>query len=271
LRPRPTLLWNVRCGVMDMKRYGLLSMWTKGLLPRLSSVPSAVVINSRTGVDVHREFGYHPHRWEMIPNGFDTDLFRPDPEARASVRREIGIPEESILIGLIARFDPMKGHDLFMRAASLIDDPHVHFILIGDGTEALRPVAEAAGMPGARSFFLGRRNDIPRLTAALDIACSSSSGEGFPNTVGEAMASGVPCVVTDVGDSAWVVGSTGVVVPSRDPEQFAAELAALAADSARRARLGAEARERIVSEFSLDAIVKRYEELYASFDRDHRG
>ena len=151
----------------------------------------------------------------------------------------------------------------------------VRFILAGTEVEPsnreLMNLISSLGLePSVR--LLGRRNDIPEITAALDIASSSSYGEGFSNAIGEAMSCGVPCVVTDVGDSAWIVGDTGKVVPPRDPTALANALRELVnmGAVARRA-LGERARQRVVENFSLEAVVRQYEDLYESVYQQFKG
>jgi glycosyltransferase involved in cell wall biosynthesis len=172
------------------------------------------------------------------------------------------------LIGLVARFHPVKDHATFIEAMAILSKkrPDVHFLLVGFGvTPENQWMAECIAHHGleAQTHLLGMRSDIPRLTAALDIACSSSWSEAFPNAVGEAMSCGVPCVVTDVGDSAWMIGGTGVVVPPRDPQGLAQaweRLFSMGADERR--NLGAEARRRAEALFSLDTMIHNYEQLY---------
>lgn len=206
----------------------------------------------------------------MIPNGFDLDAFRPDPESRLAVRRQLEIPEDSLLIGLVARFHPQKDHHNFVQAAGLLHRamPQVHFLLCGEGITWENPVlGEWIDDAGVESWchLLGRREDMPKLTAALDIASSSSFGESFPNVVGEAMACGVPCVVTDVGDCAILVGKTGIVVPPNDAGALASAWHQLLEMShEERRRLGQLARQRIKNKFDLNLVVSRYEDLYKS-------
>jgi len=235
----------------------------------LSRHVDVIVLNSERGKKVHISKGYDGRRMVVIPNGFDPELFKPDEAARASVRRELGLSENLILVGLIARCDPMKDHETFFRGAGLLIRrlPAVHFLLGGAGVSTENPplaqMARKNGLDG-RVHFLGPRDDIPRLTAALDLGTSASVfGEGFCNAIGEAMACGVPCVATDVGDSAPIIGHTGRVVPPRDASALADAWASLLGmpEKDRRA-LGAAARERIASLFQLRQIIRKYKELY---------
>ncbi len=263
----PRILWNVRCSNMDMSAYPRMSRRVVRLLARLSRQPEAIVVNSRAGQAWHQRLGYRPRRWVYIPNGFDTARFRPDPEARAAVRSELGIPPEAPLIGMLARIDPSKDHGGFLAAAARLSAqrPEAHFLLAGTGVSADNPILAGAAALGARMHLLGERRDAPRLIAALDIATLSSAfGEGFPNFVGEAMACAVPCVVTDVGDSRRIVGDCGLVVPPSDVEALVQAWARLiAVGPEARAELGAAARARIQNEFTTEAVAKKYQALYA--------
>jgi glycosyltransferase involved in cell wall biosynthesis len=228
-----------------------------------------IIYNSHTSARQHEALGYLPGKRAIIPNGFDCKLFRPDADARSKVRKELGIAEQNVLIGLIARDHPMKDHIGFLRAAGQVlrSCPEARFLLAGAGVNdhnlALGKAIAEEGLKGT-VFLLGERSDTERLNAALDIACSASAwGEGFSNSIGEAMACGVPCVVTDIGDSALLVGGTGCAVAARDPGALAAAILDLAtAGGERRRHLGERARSRIQEEFSLPSIVQRYEGLY---------
>ena len=153
------------------------------------------------------------------PNGVDPSVFRPDPAARRAVREEVGLPQDAPVVALIARRDAMKDHETFLRAAAVLADkrPDVWFLLAGEGVSRdsaeWRTLSDAAA-GGARLIALGRRSDVPRLLAAADLSTCSSISEGFPNVIIESMACGIPCVVTNVGDAAQIVGSTGIAVPA---------------------------------------------------------
>lgn len=235
---------------------------------RLSSSPEKIIYVSNTSATQHEAIGYSRENRRVIPIGFDTDTFIPSAAAGISVRSELGLAEDALLIGLVARYHPLKDHANFMKAASLLLQacPQVHFVLAGKGVDTnnknLLELMNSLGL-SSQVHLLGERTDISRITAALDVASSSSSGESFPNVLGEAMACGVPCVVTDVGDSASIVGETGIVVPPRDFTALAEGWSQLIhMDQNQRIALGLEARQRIMDLFSLDAIVKQYEAVY---------
>jgi glycosyltransferase involved in cell wall biosynthesis len=231
-----------------------LGAWLSGVLP------DHIVVVSRASRDQHAAIGYDPTKLVVIPNGFDVEQYRPDPDARRAVREELGIDEDAVAIGLVARIDPVKDHASFIRAAGLLEKrrPNVAFVLCGDGTKALAGLSK-------RFRLLGRRDDVPRVMNALDVATlCSDAGEAFPLVVGEAMACGVPCVVTDLGDCAYLVAGTGRVVPPRDSRALADawEELVLLGPSGRR-RLGSKARRRIEAEFSLRRIAAEYAALYS--------
>jgi len=262
--------WNIRQSNLDPEHSKRLTIWVAKICARLSRwLPTRIVCCSDAAARIHREMGYAEDKMVVIPNGFDIVGFKPDRDARVSVRSELRISEDDPVIGLVARFDPQKDHRTFVEAASILARrlPRARFVLCGDGVtwdnQKLVRWIDDAGIRG-RVYLLGRRDDVTRLLNSFDVATLSSAyGEGFPNVVGEAMACGVPCVVTDVGDSAWIVGDTGRVVPIRDPEALADGWRALVeAGCEARQMLGARARARIVEQFDLEAIAGRYAKLY---------
>ncbi|MFN4282898.1 MAG: glycosyltransferase [Alphaproteobacteria bacterium] len=266
----PPVIWGIRQSDLDPKiskpatiRVAKLG----GLLSRALS--DTILCCSEVARVAHERIGYDPARMVVIPNGFDLGEFKPDAAARAALRRELNLPDAAPLVGLIARFDSQKDHRGFLAAAAQARRavPDAHFLLCGGGVDAAN--RQLAGWIddfdlGTRCRLLGARADMPAVTAALDIAVSSSAfGEGFPNVLGEAMACGVPCVATDVGDSRMIVGQAGRVVGPRDPAALAdaiVDLLRLPADA--RAALGAEARARVAERFEIGVIARRYLALY---------
>lgn len=269
---RAPVLWSIRCTLPSRlsqeKWQSALTIWLGG---RLSFCATKIIHNSLASAEEHEgRLGYRASGRVVLPNGFDTDLFSPSPAARLSIRRELGLGDDTLLIGLIGRYHPMKDHANFLRAAALLTQthPHAHFLLAGyrvdcANIELMRLVRELGLVD--RIHLLGQRDDVQTITAALDIACSSSAyGEGFANVIGEAMSCAIPCVVTNVSDAARIVGDAGVVVSPRDSAALAGALKRLVdAGASQRQALGLRARRRIEVEFSLDAVVRRYEEVYA--------
>jgi len=261
----PILIWNVRCSHMDLKRYSLLTRLVQRVLAWLSGIPAAVVANSVAGRQQHTGLGYHPRRWVVIPNGFDTQRFRPDSGTRVTLRREWHVSDDTVIVAFIARVDPMKDHPTFLDAAKRVIQTgrNVHFVLLGKDTETLASAVAERGLTD-RALLLGYQSNVERLLPAVDVVCLSSLGEGFPNVIGEAMACGIPCVSTDVGDARPIIADTGLIVPVRDSASLAGAITELIDQgAAERAKLGRAARARIEAEYSLPSIVDRYEALYS--------
>jgi glycosyltransferase involved in cell wall biosynthesis len=264
------IFWGLHNSTLHPRTTRRTTWWTVAACARLSHVvPDGIVSVSRAARDLHVALGYAGPKFVLIPNGFDLTRFRPDPAARSAVREELGVDPGAVVIGLSARVDPQKDHATFVRAAALLARrrPDVRFLLCGDGATAenrdlVQAIAERRLLE--RFLLLGRRTDVPRILSAIDIGTLSSAyGEAFPLAIGEAMACGAPCVVTDVGDCADLVGDTGRVVPPRDPDALAQAWEALVSlgEDGRR-RLGFAARERIAARFSLPRIVAEYAGLY---------
>jgi glycosyltransferase involved in cell wall biosynthesis len=267
---RPPLIWGLRQADLDPRLSKRRTALVARAGARLSaSVPSRIVCVSESARDYHIAMGYDATKMVVIPNGFDFDVFRPDPDARRAVRAEIGVGEDTPLVGLVARVDPQKDHRTFIAAAKTLAErwPGAVFVLCGEGAEtsngALAAMIGAAGLhPQLR--LLGCRSDIPRLTAALDVGVSSSAfGEGFSNALGEALCCAVPVVATDVGEARAIAGDQGRVVPPGDPAALAAAIGELLAlDLPARREMGEAGRTRMARDYGLEAIAERYQETY---------
>lgn len=270
LAQKVPVLWSIHNSIYSLTFEKRTTAVIIRLGASISKFPNNIVFVSRTSKSQHETLGYCSENSCVIPNGFDTSLFIPSVEARLAVRSELGLSKEIFLIGIIGRYHPMKDHANFLQAAALLlkDRPNIHFLLVGQQVDrenqVLNQLIQELGL-FEQIHLLGERNDIPRLTAALDIACSASYSEAFPNVIGEAMSCGVPCVVTEVGDSSWIVGNTGRVVAARNPEALAnawKELFDLGSQT--REILGKAARERIIEYFAMESFVGKYEALYES-------
>jgi glycosyltransferase involved in cell wall biosynthesis len=277
LAPPPCrLLWGIHHSLHDVAQEKPLTRRLIQAGRPLSRLTSAIVYCSRTSARQHEAQGYAAARTVIIPNGFDCEVLRPRPEAKDRLCAELGLPTSTTLIGLLARHHPMKDHANLIRAGARCAAADLHLVLAGRGVdgdnEGLRATIAEAGM-GGRVSLLGERHDVPELVAGLDVvAVSSAWGEAFPLVLGEAMASGVPCVATDIGDSAWIIADTGVVVPPRDPEALAGGLQHLVELGPEgRRRLGAAARARILDNFSLPEVVRQYETLYGRLVQGRPG
>ncbi len=233
-------------------------------------LPAKVIFCSEHASKLYMQHGFAANKGLVIPNGFDTTRFSPSPEARASLREELGLEPSTPLVGMLARYDRLKDHPTFLHAAATLDRS-VHFVLCGtrvthDNAELTSLIA-SLGLTG-RCHLLGQRQDVARLHAAVDVVASSSVSEAFPLVLGEAMACGTPCAATDVGDSRVIVGDAGKIVPARDPRALGAAIGELLALSPQaRLALSARCRQRVRDRFDLGVITGRYEEVYRKVSR----
>lgn len=266
IRSSLPVAWNIRQTLYDLGNEKWLTARLIRMGAAFSRSPVAIVYNSETSAVQHEALGYSAAQRLVIPNGFDTRAFAPDPAIRAATRLELGLRDSDLVIGLVGRFHPMKDHAGFVTAAATLANalPNARFLIVGRGVT--RPEAgvlgaiDNAGISG-RTLVLEERADMVAVFNAVDVACSSSAwGEGFSNVLGEAMACGVPCVATDVGDAREIIGATGAVVPARDSAALAAALQRML--SGDRSALGASARKRVMERFSIGSIAARYADLY---------
>jgi glycosyltransferase involved in cell wall biosynthesis len=265
------ICWGIRSSNLDADK----THWTTRAVRRVCAllshvIPQRIFLNSETARRIHVSLGYAGVKMSVVPNGFDLSRFRPDDGARGRVRAGLGCADDTLLVGMIGRFDPLKNHSGFISAMAIVHRnlPQVHLLLAGKGVdrdnEELVHSIERAGL-SANTHLLGPRDDVPELMAALDVLACPSHAEAFPNVVGEAMAAGVPCVATDVGDCAYIIGDTGHVVPAGNMAGFASSVEAmLKLSHAERTALGEKARVRVASYFEIGHIVRRYEETYES-------
>ncbi|WP_200950995.1 glycosyltransferase [Mesorhizobium sp. Root695] len=263
------VIWSIHHTVRDLADEKPLTRHLIRLSARLSGRASAISYCSRVAADDHERLGFDPRRRVVIPNGTDCDQFSPSADAGAKLRHLFGLPAGRLIIGHVARFHPMKDQISLVRAISrvLAQGYDVQGVFIGEG-HVDGPVRVAARELGIddRITTPGIRSDVADLMPGFDIyALCSAWGEAFSLAVGEAMACGVPAVVTAVGDSGWLVGNSGVVVPPRDSEALAAGLIRLVGlEPAGRRALGQQARRRVMEKFSLSLYVDRHLELYGT-------
>ncbi|CAM3762488.1 Glycosyltransferase [Castellaniella denitrificans] len=268
--------WGVRNSGVSLGESSRSSRIAAWACARVSSwVPGVIVACARKAAEVHRGWGYRADRVLVVPNGYDLDVWHPDAAGAAELRARWGVPEGAPLLGSVARWNPLKDHENLLAALALCvrAHPDLRCVLIGLGMSRdnadLIALARHYGLLD-HLIFLGRRDDVPALMRALDIHVLSSKAEGFPNVVSEAMASGVACVVTDVGDAADIVGEHGWVVPPGDAVALAGAIAQ-AVDAVRDAGWPARrdaARVSVERRYSLRAMVDRYEAVWRRLAAD---
>lgn len=262
------VFWGVRHSELVWRKEKAQALLLEWLLGRLSSLPQRIIYNSHEGRRLHESRGYSGRKALVIANGFDTAVFRPDPIARSEVRQSLAIPERSPLIGMLARYHPMKDHRTFIAAAKLLREGRrdARFALVGKGCDdsnaTLTKLIRESGLSEA-VLLLGERADAARVICAFDVGTLTSVSEGFANAIGEMMACGLACVVTDVGDARRIVGECGVVVPPGNPTALAQSWDAVLAGGPEGLReLGMPARARIEEKYSMPAVARAYEDAF---------
>jgi len=260
--PRAALLWNIRLSLEGKSTTKRSTQWAIRLGARLSGHCDAIIYNSLRSRAQHEADRFSAKKGVFIPNGFDTARWQPVLDAKTALSRMLGLSAQTKIVGFVARAHPQKDlpnlFDAFRRVALIHAD--CHLVCVGREIEECAPLS----LDRSRVTFLGQRSDISTLMSGFDLLCLSSWAEGFPNVIGEAMACGVPCVSTDVGDAAAIVAETGWVVPPRDSAALADALSqGLALSGLERRVRGVAARRRIEQCFSLSSAIGCYEALYS--------
>lgn len=264
-----TIFWGIHNSVLVRGESSTGTIWVSRLCALLSRfIPKVIICCARKSAEVHAELGYDRSIMRVIPNGYDLDQFRPDAGSGRAFRRELGLGNER-LVGFVARFDSQKDHEnLFGALVALRERGRSPTCLLaGAGMDnsnpALTEMLRDLGLT-KQVQLLGQRGDIPALMNALDLHILSSSAEAFPNVLAEAMACATPCVSTDVGDAAEIIGDTGWIVPPRDPQSLAraigTALEAAEGDSWNARRDAA--RQRMEHRFSIDRMAREYRSVW---------
>jgi glycosyltransferase involved in cell wall biosynthesis len=266
------IIWGIRNSGTFLEKSSGTARQVLRLCARLSRrVPAAIVCCAEDSARRHREAGYDGARMTVISNGYDLSRFAPDALARDRVRREWHVADDEPLIGCVARWDPLKDHANLLTALAALEAENkagkMRCVLVGRGMTAdnaqLSALIDQLGLR-SRLILAGPRDDIPAVMNALDVHVLASRAEGFPNVVAEAMACGTPCVVTDVGDAARIVGEAGWVAPPSRAGALSGAIASALEALAKfgRATVGGHGRERIGSEYALDRMVQGYMEIW---------
>ncbi|MBU1627037.1 glycosyltransferase [bacterium] len=236
----------------------LLSRW----------IPKKIICVAEAARQTHVAIGYDATRMMVICNGFDFSHFTVTTEQRAAFRRACYFSEGDVIIGCVGRFHPNKGQDNFVKAAAIVANNHlgVKFLLVGRGCDTnnakLICWLNEYGLQD-RFVLLGERSDVPVCLAAMDVFCMPSRTEGFPNSLAEAMAMELPCVATEVGDTAALAGNTVILVPAQDEQALAnGLLRVIALSETERHQIGQLAKLRVMTEFPIEKARKRFDAVY---------
>lgn len=266
---RIPLIWTVHyASINDVNT----KMKTKAIIKICSMLsrkfPKKIVYCSESARKMHEDYGYCAEKSLFIPNGFDVNEFTIRPSAKNDLCREIGIEENSTIIGMVARFDPIKNHQMFFYAMSVLQKkfPDIQAVLCGDNitydNENLLSVMPD-DLDKSKVHLLGRRDDMKMIFPAFDLHCLTSDGEAFPNAIGEAMACGVICIATNVGDCAQMIGDTGEIINPGAGDELILMMTKLLSMSADEWRMrGLRARKIIVDNYSMNIVKNLYEDIY---------
>jgi glycosyltransferase involved in cell wall biosynthesis len=268
-----SIVWNVRSTAIPQ---GALSFtyWLVRLCAICSYfIPDRIICNANSAKTAHIKLRYAAHKMTVIPNGYAFSSFELDLNSRARARMKLGLDDGDIVIGAVGRFDPLKDFHNFVTAASIVAAKfgNVKFLMVGRGNEfsnaTLRGWIERADL--VKSFHLvGQQIDVAYFLSAMDIFCLSSVNEAFPNVVVEAMAIGLPCVVTQAGDAADILGDDGFVVPVKDPVLLADALLRMChLDPADRKLLGERNAKKVREKYGIEKIKRKYEDVYDEVSR----
>lgn len=267
------IVWGIRHGLDAPEHLRPLTRFIVRAMPALGFRARTIVFNSSVSRRQHEEWRYPRRKSAVIPNGVDTERFAPDEACRRARRQEWGVPEDYRVVGYLGRLHLVKGWDLFCGAAAWLRAIRrdIMFVMAGPASPpeevALRGMLDQFGIT-SDVRFVGFEADVPRYLAALDVLVAPSRSEGFPNAVVEAMACGVPCVTTDVGDNAAIVRDVGVIV-GQEAESIGRGIQLLLnLDAAALSAKVATARERVTQEFGMTATSNV---LAAIYRRLHAG
>lgn len=254
------LSWTIRLSLEIYKRMKLTTRLAIKLGCYLSKIPDLIIYNSYRSLEQHRAIGYNKENDFSIPNGFDIKVWKPNKKVGFNLRNKLGISNTTKVIGYVGRGDDQKDIPTLFKAFNKVSKKHSNVILLMVGRNLKQYKTNNKNI-----IFLGQRSNIHDLMKMFDLLCLSSKAEGFPNVIGEAMSTGIPCITTDVGDAKDIVGNTGWVSPPNDPTSLAKCLDSALKKSKRQLnKHGKISREKIVNNFSIDRVKNQYISLYNS-------
>ena len=267
---KPTIIWNIFSTDLSLQSNKYKTRLIIIMCAYLSKIiPNRIIIDSNASYSSHKKAGYSWEKMEIIHNGVDTNEFSPNTIKRSEYRKQY-FKENELVIGLIARYHPVKGHDIFIKAISILrrEVSNVKFLLNGSNIEISNSkLMKMISKEGIQDFIhiSDSKLEVTNILLACDILVSSSKFESFPNIICEAMACSIPCVVTNVGDCAEIVGETGVIVSANDADELSSAIMGLINMPLKdRKKLGENARLRIKNNFSLSLMMEKYNNIYDS-------
>lgn len=262
---KPKLFWGIRAGTNEIKNYSKLSQFVFYLQKLFSSQINLAVFNSYQGQNDYLNAGFQFRRCTVIPNGIDSVRFKPDISKRTEFRNMYKISEKDVAIGIVSRFEYIKGMDIFVSAANklLKKYDNLFFFSIGHGDDGIfKSCKESVKYyHDSRFFFLGKITNPENIICGWDIYCSTSRGEGFSNSIAEAMLCELPVVVSDVGDSPKIVNEFGLVFNSENVDELCDKIE-MYLDNNKRKKIGASARKHIMEKYTTSIMIETTQNVF---------
>lgn len=270
------IVWGIHHSNLDKTHNKKSTILIAKILAKVSKViPTTIVYCAEKALEVHKDIGYKCDDKQVIANGYELDMFYPNDTSTDKLRLELNIKKHENIVGFVARFDELKDHDNLLQALQIVKKKIKDFkcLLIGanmiESNEILKAMIVKYDLEN-QILLLGERNDIPNIMNLLDIHVLSSYSEAFPNVLCEAMACGTPCITTDVGDAAFIVGDTGWVVPIKDSRALSTSIlnALTEKNDSQENFKGRQmkARERIVKKFDIFKMIDDYDKIYKKIE-----
>jgi len=255
------IIWGFRASNMDLKKYGKVPQIMFWLQKKLSKKVDKIIANSYASIEFHKKEGFFMDKAIVIHNGIDTYRFKKSEDKREKFRKKYSLKETDIAVGIVARIDYMKGYIVFVKAIKKLLEKfdNIKVFAVGGGDEKIKKECEniLGKFNNDRFIWLGNQKNVENIYNGFDIVSSSSFGEGFSNSIAEAMSCEVPCVVTDVGDSKIIVGDIGIIVKPNDVNALYQGLEKMINSDYK--KLGVLSRKRVVENFSIDKMVQKTE------------
>jgi glycosyltransferase involved in cell wall biosynthesis len=267
------VIWGIR--TTDIRAGGSsATVFVRWLCARLSRwVPQVIVCAAEASRQSHIAVGYDATKMVVVPNGYDFFWLKASTDERKSLREKCGINQNDVVVGSLGRFHAVKDQENFVRAAGFLAPqyPQLRFLMVGRGLNWDNvQLVEWIVSTGCKDRFvlLDERKDVPQCLAAMDVFCLHSRTEGFPNVLAEAMAMGLPCITTDVGDAADILGDDDFVVPVKNSASLADALLRMCdLDPVDRKILGERNAKKVREEYGIEKIRQKYEEVYDKVSR----
>lgn len=270
------IIWNIRCGKLEDSVSTVSTQILGVVLKLLSSIPRLILFNSYSGMESHIQSGYKSYRMMVIPNGFDLNEWKPQPLARATFCERYQLDESEILIGIVARYHKIKDHVTFLKAAQKLVSKKklkIKFVMVGKnidwGNQDLVSVIDSLGIR-EHILLLGPLTQLNKFMPSLDCLVLTSKSEGFPSVLAEALASGVPCVSTDVGDARIICGKVGYVVPVGEYKVLAQKIEETLSKTNDIGKdvISTECRAQIANNFRIEDTLISHDNLYKQIYRE---